>query len=368
MLYKEYGKTKLKVSVLGMGTLRFPKTNGRADEDLFVRILNHAFELGINYIDTAAMIHYGSEAVVGKAVKGMRDKVFVATKNHYRGDLVREWEKLLYRSLKSLGTEYIDFYHLHALKWNDYCKHILPSGIMESCRRAKDEGIIRHLCFSTHDTPDNIKRLINTGEFEGLLVQYNLLDRANEEVIELAHAKKMGVAVMGPVGGGILVAPSEKIMPLIPGARSTPEIALRFVLSNPHVTLALSGMTSMEMLEENARTAGEGKPLTEREKETLLKKLGKINELADLNCTGCRYCLPCASRVDIPGNFEAMNYYKVWGLEKYAKEVYKKKGKNLSRKWAEACIACGQCEAKCPQGIPIRRQLKEVVRILGKNQ
>jgi predicted aldo/keto reductase-like oxidoreductase len=367
MRYKEFGKTGLKVSVLGMGTLRFPKTKGHANADLFVRIIKHAFDLGINYVDTAAMTQYGSETVIGKAVKGVRNRIFIATKNHYRGDSADEWEKLLHKSLRSMDTDYIDFYHLHNLKWNDYRKHAVPGKIMERFRKAKEKGIIRHICFSTHDTPENIVKLIDTGEFEGVLVQYNLLDRANEDAIAYAHEKKMGVAVMGPVGGGRLAAPSGKIGRLIPGAHGTPEIALRFVLSNPHVTLALSGMTSMKMLEENVDTAGRKGRLSNVEKEKIAGALKGLDKLANLYCTGCRYCMPCPHHVDIPGNFEAMNYYRVWDLQEYAKALYRQKGRNRSRRWAEACVECGQCESKCPQNIPIMSRLKEVARTLGKS-
>jgi len=368
MQYKYYGNTKVKVSVLGMGTLRFPKTKGRADADLFIKILKHAFKLGINYVDTAAMIHYGSENVIGKSIKGIRDKIFIATKNHYRGNSADEWEKLLHKSLRSLDTNYIDFYHLHAIRWDDYRKYIVPAKIMERFRKLKSEGIIRHICFSTHDEPSNIKKLIDTEEFEGIVIQYNLLDRANEEIIAYAHEKKMGVAIMGPVGGGRLVAPSAKIKGLISGANNSSEIALRFVLSNPNVTLALSGMTSIEMLEENVRTANINDPLSDGEKQKIIDTLNEISKLKELYCTGCRYCMPCPNHVDIPGNFEAIIYYKVWDLKEYAKKLYKKKKNNRSLKWAEACIGCGECETKCPQNIPIRSQLREVAKVLGEKE
>jgi predicted aldo/keto reductase-like oxidoreductase len=187
----------------------------------------------------------------------------------------------------------------------------------------------------------------------------------NEDVIAHAHEKKMGVAVMGPVGGGRLAAPSQMIRPLVAEAGSAPEIALRFVLSNPNVTLALSGMTSMKMLEENVGAADRREQLSAGEKKRIAGALKKIDGLAALYCTGCRYCMPCPHRVDIPGNFEAMNYYRVWDLKEYAKDLYKRMGRNRSRRWAEACAECGQCEAKCPQNIPIRSRLREVAKTLG---
>lgn len=372
MQYREYGKTGVKVSVLGFGTLRTPKTRGRVDMDLFVNILGHAFDLGVNYVDTAAMYSNGKgEIAVGKALKGRRDKVFVATKNHYKGESADEWQAYLDQSLGRLDVGYIDFYHLHGLRWNVYRKQLGPGKPIERFRKAKDEEYIRHMCFSSHDKPENIMRLIDTGDFDGMLVQYNLLDRRNEEVIAYAHEKGMGVAIMGPVGGGRLVGPSKRIQ-IAGEAKSTPEIALRFVLSNPNVTLALSGMNTLEMVEENVATASREEPLSTEERLRVLEALEETKRLTDLYCTGCRYCMPCPNNVDIPRNFEAMNYYRVWGLEEHARSLYRSLGKRkrqgaVVEKWAEACVECGECEPKCPQNIPIRERLKETAATLGKD-
>jgi predicted aldo/keto reductase-like oxidoreductase len=177
----------------------------------------------------------------------------------------------------------------------------------------------------------------------------------------------MGVAIMGPVGGGRLAAPLERVRALVAEAKNTPEIALRFVLSNPNVTLALSGMTTFEMVEENAATVSRGEPLSAEDRQRVLKVLEETKRLSDLYCTGCGYCMPCPNDVDIPGNLEAMNYHRVWGLEKHARELYKRMGKNKKRRWAEACIECGECELKCPQNLPIRERLKETTMALGQN-
>jgi predicted aldo/keto reductase-like oxidoreductase len=198
-----------------------------------------------------------------------------------------------------------------------------------------------------------------------MLVQYNLLDQANEEAIAHAHEQGMGVAIMGPVGGGRLVAPSEQILGMADEAQSTPEVALRFVLSNPSVTLALSGMKTLKMVDENVATASREGGLSAEERQRFMEALGEVQQLSDLYCTGCGYCLPCPSKVYIPGNFEALNYYRVWGLEKLARRRYKQLGRNKSRRWAAACVECGECESKCPQSIPIRERLKEVVETLG---
>jgi predicted aldo/keto reductase-like oxidoreductase len=364
MQYREYGKTGVRVPVLGFGALRLPKKPERA-----VEILRRAFDLGVNYVDTAASYpasnHGANERLVGEALRGYRDHVYVATKNHYKGTSVDEWQVYLERSLKNLGVDTIDFYHLHALRWDVYRQKLVPGGITERFRKAKEEGVIRHTCFSSHDKPENIVKLIDTGEFDGMLVQYNLLDRANEDAIAHAHEQGMGVAIMGPVGGGRLVAPSERILGMAGEAKSTPEVALRFVLSNPHVTLALSGMKTLKMVEENAATANREGVLSAEERQRFVEAVEEVQQLSDLYCTGCGYCLPCPNKVYIPGNFEALNYYRVWGLEALARRRYKELGKNKSRRWAAACVECGECEPKCPQNIPIREWLKEVAATLG---
>jgi hypothetical protein len=370
--YKEYGKTGDKVSALGFGAMRLPMVEGHVDMELAVSIIRRALELGVNYVDSAVGYCNGeSQIAVGKAIKGRRDKLFVSTKNHYRGESADEWQECLDQSLERIDVDYIDFYHLHGLRWEVYQKQLGSGKPIERFRKAKDEGLIRHMCFSSHDDPENIKKLIDTGEFEGMLVQYNLLDRHNEEAIAYAHEHDMGVAIMGPVGGGRLVAPSDQIQNMVGEAKSTPEVALRFVLSNPNVTLALSGMNSLQMVEENVATASREEPLSEQERIQVLEALEETKRMADLYCTGCGYCMPCPNDVDIPENFRMMNYHRMFGLTEYAKEQYKRLGKKRKRDgeiveaWAEACIECGECEPKCPQNIPIREQLKETASTLG---
>jgi predicted aldo/keto reductase-like oxidoreductase len=322
-------------------------------------------------VDTAEAYSLNkSEVAVGKAIKGQRDKVYVSTKVSRVCESGDEWRVHFDGCLQRLDTDYVDFYHHHNLQWKNYQKQLGPDGLMARCRQAAQEGLIRHVCFSSHDKSENIVKLIDTGAFDGMLVQYNLLDRKNAEVIAYAHEKGMGVAVMGPVGGGRLAAPSARIRDMVGGARSTPEVALRFVLSNPSVTLALSGMTTMEMVRENVATASQEGPLSAKEEQNIQAALEETGRLIDLYCTGCGYCMPCPNNVDIPGNFEAMNYYRVWGLEEHARELYGHLGKKRRRgaevqTWAEACTECGECEPKCPQHIEIRKQLKETAAVLG---
>ncbi|MBC7288975.1 MAG: aldo/keto reductase, partial [Armatimonadetes bacterium] len=273
----------------------------------------------------------------------------------------------LEQSLTNLGVDYIDFYVLvHDVRWQTFEEKFKnPGQGLEAALKAREEGLIHHFTFSSHDTPENIRKLIDTGLFEGMIVQYNLLDRRIEDVIAYAHEKGMGVQVMGPVGGGRLGMPSHRLQSVVPGTTSTVELALRFVISNPHVTTAMSGMSTMEQVEENCRIAANAGPLSEEERLAVLKMLDENKRLAELYCTGCGYCMPCPNGVGIPQCFEAMILEKVWGLTQLAKHRYRHiqeghvKWQDQVVKAADACVECGQCEEKCPQSIPIIKQLKE---------
>ncbi len=369
--YTEYGTTGDKVSRLGYGLMRLPMVDDHVDMDISIALIRKAIELGVTYLDSAeGYCNSESQIAFGKGIKGLRDKVFVSTKNGYKGESGDEWRKRLDTSLERIDVDYIDFYHSHGLSWDQYQGMLGKGGPMERFRKAKEEGLIRHMCYSCHDSPENMIKLIDTGEFDGMLCQYNLLDRNNEPAIAHAHEKGMGIVIMGPVAGGRLVPPSDQIQNMVGGAQRTPEVAIRFVLSNPNVTIALSGMNSMDMVAENAATASRGEPLTAAERESVLGALEETKNLSDLYCTGCNYCMPCPNGVDIPGNFSAMNYYKIGGLEENARSQYerlgkKKKDDTVIEAWAAACLECGECEPKCPQDIPIIDQLKETHIALG---
>lgn len=374
MLYREFGKTGVKISALGFGAMRLPTlgTEGgkRLDEEKGIEIIRHAFKAGVNYIDTAPYYCEGeSEIVVGKALKGWRDRVYLSTKNPVEDSSGEHWRERLEKSLKKLDTDYIDFYHMWGINWDAYVKDIdVRDGPMSAARKAKEEGLIKHISFSFHDAPENMMKIIDTGNFETVLCQYNLLDRRNEKSIEYAREKGLGVVIMGPVGGGKLGAPSHTISSLLPGkSKSSAETALRFVLANPNVSCALSGMGTMEMVKENVLAASNENPLSEEELERIKESMAENKKRAELYCTGCNYCMPCPSEINIPLNFEIMNYHRVYGLTDYAKAQYKQIGAVdwMKGKKAEECIECGVCETKCPQKLQIRKQMKETAETLG---
>jgi len=369
MQYREFGNLGYRISALGFGAMRLPMKGDNVDEEASLAIIHRAFELGVNYIDSAHGYCNGqSEIVVGKALKGWRDKVWVSTKNWKSDQPAGVWRALLEEQLRKLEVEYIDVYHMHGIQWELFEKYISRPGMaLEAAIKAKEEGLIRHIAFSFHDTPEALNRLIDAGCYESVTLQYNLLDRANEAGIARARAKRMGVVVMGPVGGGRLGAPSPEVQALIPGgSKSSAEVALRFVLANSGVSCAISGMNTLAMVEENCATAGRDEPLSSQERAAIEAQLEEKRRLAELYCTGCNYCMPCPNGVNIPGNFQAMNMLRVYGLKDHARWLYSQFGEDKeNNRPASACQECGLCEPKCPQRIPIIAQLKETERALG---
>lgn len=376
MQYTEFGKTGVKVSRLGFGCMRFPSSevDGKKvfDEEQSIRMMHRAMELGVNYFDTApGYCDTISEIIVGKALKGHRDQVYLSTKYPTEVGTGDDYEKKLETSLKKLDTDYIDFYHFWGISLDKWEKKLdTPDGPLARALKLRDQGVIRHISFSFHDKPENMMEIIRRGQGQlaSVLCQYNLLDRANEEAIAYAHEQGLGVTIMGPVGGGRLGAPSQVIQDLLPGkVQSSAEMALRFVMNNQNVNIALSGMSSMEMVEENARVASDMSPLSAEEKARVDAMMEENRRLAELYCTGCNYCMPCPKGLNIPEIFKMMNYHRVYGLTEYAKKTYAAIGSgNLKFQNAAACVGCGQCEKKCPQHLRIREQLRATHETLSK--
>ena len=379
MIYKPFGNTGIKLSALGFGAMRLPMADdNRVDDERAVPLMQKAFELGVNYIDTAPYYcSKDSERAVGIALKGWRDKVYLSTKNPAKDSIDNKWRMNLEKSLETLDTDWIDFYHYWGINLETFKQMIKPGGPLDDARKALDEGLIKHLCFSFHDKEaSNMKSIIDSGHFTSVLCQYNLLDRSNEDNIAYAKANGLGVIIMGPVGGGRLGAPSDVVKGLLKSKMvSSAEMALRFVLANPNVNMALSGMENEKMLTENVKVASIGGLLTEDERTQVNTMLDENKRLMDLYCTGCNYCMPCPQHINIPHLFRLMNYHKVYQLSDYAKNEYQKTCIPMDERkadWekqtgldASKCIECGQCEKKCPQKLEIIKQLKETHKAIG---
>ncbi len=369
------GKTGIKTSILGFGAMRLPTKklgeNAIKHEEA-IKIIRKGIDAGKNYVDTAYNYHDDeSEIVVGKALQdGYREKVTLATKAPVWKDEYNKTEHFMQHldeQLRKLQVDTIDVYLLHALneaRW----KKVQDLKLNEEAEKAKKAGKIKHLAFSFHDKPEVLKEIIDSGYFEVMLVQYNILDTVNEEMIKYAAEKGLGVVIMGPVGGGRLsgTAPKEMQEFLTEGRINFADLALRFVFSNPHVSVALSGMGSEEMVDDNLAIASGEYILTDKEKKNVKLIAEKIKELTDNLCTNCHYCEPCPNEVAISFIFRALIYHDVYGDRERAKLYYSKIGEPdwPPGKNAEACIECGECEPKCPQKIPIIDQLKKSHEIL----
>ncbi len=385
MKYTKFGNTGANVSRLGFGCMRFPSVEidkkQQVDEDAAISMLRKGYELGINYFDTAYFYHNGlSEVILGKALKGISDKVYVSSKSP--GHLIKkqsDYRKILEEQLKRLDIPHIDFYHFHGVSYEEFTEIDEKYGWYKEALKAKDERLINHISFSFHTArsfgteektdaeSDNMIKLIDTGYFETVLCQYNVLDQTNARAMDYAKKKGMGVVVMGPLGGGrISGMPKEIAEKLNINAAASAELGLRYVASNPNVDIILSGMSNETQLTENVEYVSRITPLSEEELEGIKKMMEENRKLSELYCTGCNYCMPCPHGVNIPTIFQQTNYYKVYGIKEYARKTYSEIGLGwIEGKRADACTDCGLCETKCPQHLKIREQLKESHKLLG---
>ena len=376
MNYRDFGKTGERISALGFGCMRFPEyTEGEkklVDGEKVDEMIRFAYERGVNYFDTAPYYcNSNSEAALGHAVKGFRDKVLISTKCPIdAGMTADDYMKRLEGSLQRLDTDYIDFYHFWATNRDKYDNVILAGNLLEAAARAKEKGLIRHISFSFHDDPSVIKHIIDTSEergvkMESMLCQYNILDRANEEMIKYANEKGLGTVAMGPVGGGRLAAPTDLYNKLTgKPSIATYELAFKFCLGNPHLNCALSGMQDVDMVRKNVKVSSDDTSFSEAEWEQLGIAMEEIKKFSELYCTGCKYCQPCPAEINIPRIFEIWTYYNVYGLTDQAKKMMSDYLSGGGKTYSD-CKQCGICEKKCPQHLDIRKHLEKVCKILA---
>jgi hypothetical protein len=362
MEYRTLGRTGLKVSRLGFGAMRPPRLSGEWDSDLFIKYMHRAFDLGVNFFDTAAVYGNGkSEEHVGRALNDRRDKVVISTKvplGWGEPKTPSEWRETLDRTLKNLGRP-PDILYFHDQKEFTF-EQAHWSEIVEVAKRAVERGDAGCLGISTHETPENAKRFLDSGIFDVILVQHNMLNLTYGEVLDHAKSLGIGTVAMGPVGGGILANDSDVLTGMRPeGVGSNAEMALRFALSHPSLDCALSGMNTFEMIEENAAAASPEPTYTEAERAKLLAAVKDRLAFGEKICTQCGYCSGCDAKIDIKRVFGALMQKEVWGFEGRARNQYNRLIDKEESARASACVECGECEPKCPQGIPIIKQMKE---------
>ncbi|MHB8070835.1 MAG: aldo/keto reductase [Candidatus Cryosericum sp.] len=372
MNYRSFGRLDWKPSALGFGTMRLPVIGDDPsiiDEKLAIEMLRAGVDAGINYIDTAYPYHGGkSEVLVGKALQdGYREKVRLATKMpswlvETRQDMTQRFSEQLER----MRTDHVDFYLLHALSAERWHK-LRDAGVIEWALERIREGSISYLGFSFHDTNAVFHEIIDAyQDWAFCQIQYNFLDeqtQAGTEGLRYAASKGMGIVIMEPLRGGKLSSPNADIMTMWNEAnpsRTPTEWALDWVWNHPEVSLLLSGMSTLEQVQQNIEAAGrsESDMLSNADLEVVARVRDAYNALTRVPCTGCRYCMPCPQGVNIPGVFELANEGSMFGRWDVQHKRYEHmKNENAS---ADRCVRCGLCETKCPQHIAIRDELAAV--------
>lgn len=361
------------LSVLGFGCMRFQRKGAGVDLALAEGQIMAAIERGVNYFDTA-YIYPGSEECLGRVLEknNARDRVNIATKlPHYMIKRPEDMERYFQEELRRLRTGHVDYYLMHMLPdpttWGRLCQ----LGVEGWLREKKRAGAIRNVGFSYHGNTGTFLKLLDVYDWDFCQVQYNYIDehtQAGRRGVEAAAERGIPVVIMEPLRGGRLVnllpEKAEEAFRAVHPGWSNAEWGLRWLWDQEAVTVVLSGMNSLDMVEENIRIASEARPgaLTEREREAYQGAVAAINHTIKVGCTGCGYCMPCPQGVDIPGCFRAYNERYSEGFYTGMKEYFMCTTLRGKRSNASLCIGCGRCERHCPQHLQIREQLQEVAR------
>ncbi|WP_281085565.1 aldo/keto reductase [Eubacterium ruminantium] len=358
------------ISVLGFGCMRFTKKGSSIDIDKAEKEVMAAVKAGVNYFDTA-YIYPGSEAAMGEIIarNNIRKDINIATKlPQYLIVSRKAIDKYFAEELQRLRTDYIDYYLMHHLTDVDMWEKLKKIGIIDWIDEKKKSGTIRNIGFSYHGNTENFLKILNDYDWDFCQIQYNYMDEVSQagvEGLKKAAEKGIPVVIMEPLRGGRLVnLLPEKAKKLIKENKkhySPAELAFRWLYNQPEVTCVLSGMNSIEMVEENCRTADDALAghFTEDDHALIDKVKEIIKEKEKVGCTGCRYCMPCPKGVDIPGIFRCYNAMYTEGKSDGRFQFAQTVGLTKEPAFASQCIECGKCEMHCPQNIPIREKLKE---------
>lgn len=361
------------LSILGFGCMRFPKKGNSFDMVEVEKQIMYAIEQGVNYFDTA-YVYSGSEEALGTvlAKNNCREKVKIATKlPHYLVKKEDDLEKYFKEQLKRLKTDYIDYYLMHMLPDVNVWNKLIGLGVLDWLKEKKESGQIKHVGFSYHGNTITFLELLDAYDWEFCQIQYNYMDehsQAGRKGLMAAAAKNIPVVIMEPLRGGALVnnlpKKVDEIFAKASEKRSAAEWALRWLWNQKEVSVVLSGMNSMAMVEENIRIASNVKidELTTENIEMFERVKEAFNEKIKVNCTGCSYCMPCPFGVDIPGSFRCYNVSYTDGYVKGIMEYLMCTTIRNKQSNASLCKECGACEKHCPQSIPIRADLKRVKR------
>ena len=335
MEYRIFGKTGLEISRLGFGGIPIQKIDAKGTKALIGELVRE----GVNYIDTARG-YTVSEEYLGYALEGVRDKFVLATKSMAR---TRDaMAKDIDISLKNLRTDYIDLYQVHNPGAADLEKVMAEGGALEALFEAKAAGKIGHIGITLHSV-ELFAQAVELPWVETIMFPYNIVETQGEELIAKCAERNIGFICMKPLAGGAI---------------EDATLALRFVVSNPAVTVVIPGMADLAEISQNVSAASDTSPLSAEEEE----KIAKIKDDLGTNfCRRCNYCAPCSVGINIPGVFLFEGYYSRYDLKDWAMSRY-----STLPKTASDCIECGACEERCPYDLPIRDMLKKAAAVMGK--
>ena len=364
MEYRTWDKAEVSPSLLGYGCMRFPKNeDGSIDKVKSAELLDKAMQEGVTYYDTAYTYHNKeSELFLGEYLqKYERESYYLATKLPvWLVETEKDVDRLFEEQLEKLQTDYIDFYLMHAMDGEEFEK-TEKLHVFEKLLQYREEGRIRHIGFSFHDSYEVFEKILKAHPWDFVQIQYNYMDvnyQAGRRGCKLAGQMGIPVVIMEPVRGGALANLPEDITAHFKARNpeaSTASWALRFLADHSEIKVILSGMGTMEQLEDNIKTLSNAGPLSEEERELFANIKKMIEDKQKSRCTACAYCMPCPFGVDIPKNF------RFWNDESmYQDGNGKRRYNNLGEAKATFCKECGKCEEACPQHIAIREDLKRV--------
>ena len=375
MQYRTNPKNGDALSALGFGCMRFTKRGGGIDQEKANREMALALETGVNYFDTA-YIYPGSEVCLGQFMQAYncRDRVRVATKlPHYRINRAADIDRFFDEELSRLQTDYVDYYLMHMLNDAKSWQRLCDMGIREWIAERKAAGQIRNIGFSFHGGTLQFKALVDAFDWDFCQMQFNYMDEHSQAGIDglnYAHEKGLPVIIMEPLRGGrlagMLPTQAEKVFSACVPGRSNAEWGLRWLWDQEAVTVVLSGMNSLDMVRDNCAAADRAAPgcVTAEEREVYRRAVEAINAGMKVGCTGCRYCMPCPQKVDIPGTFAAWNRSAYDGRLRGMFDYFMCTAMRRDATSAANCVECGKCARHCPQHIPIPQELKKARKVL----
>ena len=334
MEYRTLGKTNLTISRLGFGGIPIQRIDAEGTRTL----MHQLKDAGVNYIDTARG-YTVSEEYLGYALEGIREDFVLATKSMSRTKEAMEAD--IATSLKNLRTDYIDLYQVHNPTPDQLKQVVAPGGALEALLEAKAAGKVGHLGVTAHSL-DTFKMALEMDWVETIMFPYNIVESQGQDLIHACAEKNIGFVCMKPLAGGAI---------------EDATLALRYICSNPDVTVVIPGMADPKELEQNIAAVADTSPLTEEEQ----KKFQAVrDDLGTQFCRRCNYCQPCTAGISISNVFLFQGYLRRYGLGDWAKNRY-----SALEKKASDCVDCGLCETRCPYNLPIREMLKAAAKDFG---